>query len=64
MGIGSFKLDFRARIMAVRLFEAKDHAASYLRYRVSPHELITRIMDFMEEQVCVLVFLTLQFGAV
>uniref|UniRef100_A0A3B3HEU6 Si:ch211-93g23.2 n=1 Tax=Oryzias latipes TaxID=8090 RepID=A0A3B3HEU6_ORYLA len=36
--------------MAVRLFEAKDHAASYLRYRVSPHELITRIMDFMEEQ--------------
>uniref|UniRef100_A0A3P9LK69 Si:ch211-93g23.2 n=1 Tax=Oryzias latipes TaxID=8090 RepID=A0A3P9LK69_ORYLA len=36
--------------MAVRLFEAKNHAASYLRYRVSPHELITRIMDFMEEQ--------------
>ncbi|RVE75280.1 hypothetical protein OJAV_G00014810 [Oryzias javanicus] len=36
--------------MAVRLFEGKDHAASYLRYRVSPRELITRIMDFMEKQ--------------
>ncbi|TKS66595.1 putative methyltransferase [Collichthys lucidus] len=34
--------------MALRLFEGNDHAAAYLQYRVSPHELICRIMDYME----------------
>uniref|UniRef100_A0A3Q3FFU9 Si:ch211-93g23.2 n=1 Tax=Labrus bergylta TaxID=56723 RepID=A0A3Q3FFU9_9LABR len=34
--------------MAVKLFEGKDHAAAYLQYRVAPHELISRIMSFME----------------
>ncbi|XP_070711904.1 putative methyltransferase DDB_G0268948 [Pempheris klunzingeri] len=36
--------------MAVRLYEAKDHAAAYLQYRVAPHELISRIMGFMGEK--------------
>uniref|UniRef100_A0A3B3WWS1 Methyltransferase type 11 domain-containing protein n=1 Tax=Poecilia mexicana TaxID=48701 RepID=A0A3B3WWS1_9TELE len=34
--------------MAVRLFEGKDHAASYLQYRVTPHEIISKIMSYME----------------
>ncbi|KAE8278518.1 hypothetical protein D5F01_LYC23423 [Larimichthys crocea] len=37
--------------MALRLFEGKDHAAAYLQYRVSPHELICRIMDYMETKM-------------
>lgn len=41
--------------MALRLFEGKDHAAAYLQYRVSPHELICRIMDYMETKVSVYV---------
>ncbi|CAG5934134.1 unnamed protein product [Menidia menidia] len=36
--------------MAVRLFEGKDHAASYLRFRVAPRELIDRIFGFMEKR--------------
>ncbi|XP_071320949.1 putative methyltransferase DDB_G0268948 [Trachinotus anak] len=36
--------------MAVRLFEGKQHAAAYLQYRVAPHELINRIMSFMEKK--------------
>ncbi|CAK6969883.1 putative methyltransferase DDB_G0268948 [Scomber scombrus] len=36
--------------MAVRLFEAKDHAAAYLQYRVAPQELISRIMSYMEKK--------------
>ncbi|CAJ1086819.1 putative methyltransferase DDB_G0268948 isoform X1 [Xyrichtys novacula] len=35
--------------MPVQLFEGKDHAAAYLQYRVAPHELISRIMSFMEK---------------
>ncbi|XP_061537570.1 putative methyltransferase DDB_G0268948 [Phycodurus eques] len=33
--------------MAFRLYEEKDHVGSYLQYRVTPHELIAKIMDFM-----------------
>ncbi|XP_034533313.1 putative methyltransferase DDB_G0268948 isoform X1 [Notolabrus celidotus] len=36
--------------MSVQLFEGKDHAAAYLQYRVAPHELISRIMSFMEKR--------------
>lgn len=36
--------------MPVQLFEGKDHAAAYLQYRVAPHELISRIMSFMEKR--------------
>ncbi|XP_040888519.1 trans-aconitate 3-methyltransferase-like [Toxotes jaculatrix] len=36
--------------MAVRLFEGKKHAAAYLQYRVAPHELISRIMSYMEKK--------------
>ncbi|XP_070786916.1 putative methyltransferase DDB_G0268948 [Enoplosus armatus] len=36
--------------MAVRLFEDKDHAATYLQYRVAPSALISRIMTFMEKK--------------
>ncbi|XP_061896162.1 uncharacterized methyltransferase Mb3374-like [Entelurus aequoreus] len=34
--------------MAVRLFEESDHAAAYLQYRMTPKEMVTRIMDFMK----------------
>lgn len=37
--------------MAVRLFEAIDHAAAYLQYRVSPEELISRMMNFVNKKV-------------
>lgn len=37
--------------MAVRLFEGKEHAASYLQYRVAPHELISTIVQYMEKKV-------------
>ncbi|XP_061745520.1 uncharacterized protein LOC133544327 [Nerophis ophidion] len=37
--------------MAVRLYEESDHAAAYLQYRVTPTEMITRIMDFMKPKV-------------
>lgn len=43
------------RNMAVRLFEGKEHAASYLQYRVAPRELISRIMSYMEKRVSVYV---------
>nr|XP_046238835.1 putative methyltransferase DDB_G0268948 [Scatophagus argus] len=36
--------------MAVRLFEGRDHAAAYRRYRVAPLELIDRIMNYMEKK--------------
>ncbi|PWA32094.1 hypothetical protein CCH79_00013362 [Gambusia affinis] len=36
--------------MAVRLFEGKDHAVSYLQYRVTPHEMISKIMSYMEQK--------------
>ncbi|GLD63432.1 putative methyltransferase [Lates japonicus] len=36
--------------MAVRLFESKKHAAAYLQYRVSPTELISTIMNYMEKK--------------
>ncbi|XP_041637995.1 putative methyltransferase DDB_G0268948 [Cheilinus undulatus] len=36
--------------MPVQLFEGKDHAAAYLQYRVAPHELISRIIGFMEKR--------------
>ncbi|KAF1371867.1 hypothetical protein PFLUV_G00273810 [Perca fluviatilis] len=35
--------------MAVRVFEGKDHATAYLRYRITPDELISRIMSYMEK---------------
>ncbi|XP_061918599.1 uncharacterized protein LOC133659827 isoform X1 [Entelurus aequoreus] len=37
--------------MAVRLFEESDHAAAYLQYRVTPQEIIDKIMDFMKPKV-------------
>ncbi|XP_027867496.1 trans-aconitate 3-methyltransferase-like isoform X2 [Xiphophorus couchianus] len=36
--------------MAVRLFEGKDHAVSYLQYRVTPHEMISKIMSYVEQK--------------
>lgn len=36
--------------MTQRLFEGKDHAASYLKYRVLPNELITKIMGYLESK--------------
>ncbi|XP_059184274.1 putative methyltransferase DDB_G0268948 [Centropristis striata] len=36
--------------MAVRLFEGQDHAAAYQQYRVTPDELISRIMSYMEKK--------------
>ncbi|XP_061918698.1 uncharacterized protein LOC133659882 [Entelurus aequoreus] len=37
--------------MAVRLFEESEHAAVYLQYRVTPEEMVTRIMDLMKTKV-------------
>ncbi|XP_049610288.1 uncharacterized protein [Syngnathus scovelli] len=34
-------------VMAFRLFEKSAHVAAYLQYRVTPYELINKIMDFM-----------------
>ncbi|XP_054654835.1 uncharacterized protein LOC129193992 [Dunckerocampus dactyliophorus] len=34
--------------MALRMYEEKDHVAAYLQYRVTPEEMINRIMDFMK----------------
>lgn len=39
------------RIMAVRRFEGKDHAAAYLQYRVAPQDLISRILNFINQKV-------------
>ena len=39
--------------MAVRLFEGKDHAAAYLQYRVTPHEIINIVMNYMKKKVSV-----------
>ncbi|KAM9835941.1 putative methyltransferase [Aulostomus maculatus] len=36
--------------MAVRVYEAKDHAAAYLQYRVTPREMIEKITSFMQRQ--------------
>ncbi|XP_015229455.1 PREDICTED: putative methyltransferase DDB_G0268948 [Cyprinodon variegatus] len=36
--------------MAVRLFEGKDHASSYLQYRVAPHEMVSVIMSYIEKR--------------
>ncbi|XP_019747262.1 putative methyltransferase DDB_G0268948 [Hippocampus comes] len=33
--------------MAFRFFEESAHVAAYLQYRVTPHELINKIIDFM-----------------
>ncbi|KAA8579745.1 hypothetical protein FQN60_006838, partial [Etheostoma spectabile] len=38
------------RNMAVRVFEGKAHAAAYLQYRITPDELISRIMSYMEKK--------------
>lgn len=38
--------------MAHRLFEGKQHASSYWRYRISPSDhLIQKVFDFLEKQV-------------
>lgn len=38
--------------MAYRLFEGKDHASSYWRYRISPSDqLIQQVLDFLEKHV-------------
>nr|XP_057907853.1 putative methyltransferase DDB_G0268948 [Doryrhamphus excisus] len=34
--------------MAFRMYEGKDHVKAYLHYRVTPQEMINRIMDFMK----------------
>lgn len=40
--------------MAHRLFEGKEHAASYRKYRISPSDhLIEQVLDFLEKQVSV-----------
>ncbi|XP_049610289.1 putative methyltransferase DDB_G0268948 [Syngnathus scovelli] len=38
-------------VMAFRLFEERDHVAAYLQYRLTPYELINKIMDFMEPKM-------------
>lgn len=38
-------------VMAVRLFEGKDHAAAYLQYRLAPQQLISRILNFVNKKV-------------
>ncbi|XP_054654817.1 putative methyltransferase DDB_G0268948 isoform X2 [Dunckerocampus dactyliophorus] len=41
-----------AGIMALRLFEEKEHVAAYMQYRVeNPQEVINRMMDFMKPKV-------------
>ena len=38
--------------MAHRLFEGKEHAEAYLRFRVSPSDhLIQQVVDFVEKKV-------------
>lgn len=37
--------------MAVRLFEERDHAEAYLKYRVTPNEVLHRIMTDVEKRV-------------
>lgn len=38
--------------MAYRLFEGKEHASSYWKYRISPSDhLIEHVLDFLEKQV-------------
>ncbi|XP_059199607.1 putative methyltransferase DDB_G0268948 [Centropristis striata] len=36
--------------MAHRLFEGKQHASSYWKYRISPDHLIQQVLDFLEKQ--------------
>ncbi|XP_068612586.1 putative methyltransferase DDB_G0268948 [Brachionichthys hirsutus] len=36
--------------MDKRLFEGRDHAAAYLKYRVAPHEVVDRITTFMHKK--------------
>ncbi|XP_068612580.1 malonyl-[acyl-carrier protein] O-methyltransferase-like [Brachionichthys hirsutus] len=36
--------------MAQRLFEGRDHAAAYLKYRVAPREVVDRITTFMHKK--------------
>lgn len=36
--------------MAVRLFEGKNHAAAYLQYRVTPQELVNKVMNYMKQR--------------
>lgn len=36
--------------MAVRLFEGKNHATAYLQYRVTPQELVDKIMNYMKQK--------------
>ncbi|XP_073318668.1 putative methyltransferase DDB_G0268948 [Pagrus major] len=36
--------------MAVRLFEGKDHAAAYLQYRITPHEIVSTVMKYMKKK--------------
>uniref|UniRef100_A0A3B4ABH5 Methyltransferase type 11 domain-containing protein n=1 Tax=Periophthalmus magnuspinnatus TaxID=409849 RepID=A0A3B4ABH5_9GOBI len=37
--------------MAVRLFEDKDHAAKYLKYRVTPNEVVSEIMGLLKKRM-------------
>lgn len=38
--------------MAYRLFEGKEHAATYWKYRICPSDdLIQQVLDFLEKQV-------------
>lgn len=40
--------------MAYRLFEGKQHASSYWRYRISPSDhLFQHVLDFLEKHVSV-----------
>ncbi len=49
------------RTMAVRLFEGKNHAAAYLQYRVTPQELVSKVMNFMKERVSAFVHICKKF---
>ena len=37
--------------MTHRLFEGKQHASSYFKYRISPDHVIQQVLDFLEKQV-------------
>lgn len=48
--------------MELRQYEGKAHAAGYLKYRVAPHEVISRIISDIEKKVRFQHFNQLQYA--
>ncbi|KAJ0062264.1 hypothetical protein NL108_002580, partial [Boleophthalmus pectinirostris] len=48
--------------MAVRLFEDQDHAADYLKYRVSPNEVVNHIMELLRKRMALPAKLAIDVG--